>query len=1095
MAAAEESTIRRYANDRPQTGDATSHPSCGDRLEKDEDEDSDGQDDAYLDVHVDANAAATDGTSYAGAQSSRPGSGEETLEQRFLKGSRTDGFMKGSSGLLAEMWHPLPKGFSFVMKTFKDLKQSVVEVIRIKVVQIDLARVLAVEDAIAVVTVEGPSDRCCRRWKPQVFVTSQEQNLCSISESILRSQDMNLDCRVSRLMRRRRVLRVVVRLYGQLHKDKTSRGFTKESSFTKLYHKAKPLLTLHGVLPAFRSSANLMKVELKVVSCSRSGQATSSLAEITGWAKLEVLEGSHVFHVKRCQPMYYKYMNHNEWQPPTARLWREIWKSQWTQQCLAYPSVLLATMTAEMKHDIILMYQTLFSQSMKGAPLRPSLSDECLDLYDKRILFLKRLFLCLAVCKLTFCIEQNDKTTRSWPFPLASAFCHGGRVLIRLDGVSWQEFINFLLLGKPDAHDWAENAPPSPLTQRWAATHAVGLNHDTAQLYERKLKKRNTVKNLRDGKTGHHLGLNLPLGGLGNQAPRKAGGKGQLCVGPAGVPYRKIKTEGEVPQYVEEIQHGHLYMRWDDFGVTTVPVLATEGTDELESGGGNNGTSTNSEEADPQQWLQLPALHSSEDLETLLRDHGYGDVADDEDCLQRLYQSCVQDNELSIKMNEEGQLRCCGILVHLIMVMEDDGEEKILVHRAATAKIQHHNLEGDYFESRGVSDVLVEDIRMPTLVRQRHESWTEAVSRMCDCDLKLSARATSHVVETCRQAQDDMCIYKMLRPATLCHHHGAYGGGLQVEYKAYRFKFSLEKCVRHMFGPILKDAFTTTEEDVSVHKFGGHEYLRGSSSISRDWTWVTKSEAAQLGAEGLDPPEDRLQIHRETDHVCSILMGIESSAPGKQDFFCGTHNIRAQSKDVSPFGGRKWRDYRKGGQEVPADIGGMHVCVDQESFGNLQALCNRVTLTLPSRRRGCSTTKLNQEKDLFRSILQSSDQEVAAILQSRVEFSRPQLSAHQGGTTIFDSYIRCRSKLSKSSHSIPGRAFSRCRLSSQDCRPSAGTTTESGAADGGPGAAGSAKEQDSAQSGWVAEAQWPDSRSADGRTNENHTGKLLKLSI
>merc|ERR1719247_747793 len=104
-------------------------------------------------------------------------------------------------------------------------------------------------------------------------------------------------------------------------------------------------------------------------------------------------------------------------------------------------------MTVDMKHDMILMYQTLFSQCARISPATPILSAEAMENYDRRVLLLKRLFLCLAVCKLTFCIEENGAATHAWPFPLASALCHGSRILFRLDGVDWQEFTNFLLLG------------------------------------------------------------------------------------------------------------------------------------------------------------------------------------------------------------------------------------------------------------------------------------------------------------------------------------------------------------------------------------------------------------------------------------------------------------------------------------------------------------------------------------------------------------------------------------------------------------------------------------------------------------------------
>lgn len=65
-----------------------------------------------------------------------------------------------------------------------------------------------------------------------------------------------------------------------------------------------------------------------------------------------------------------------------------------------------------------------------------------------------------------------------------------------------------------------------------------------------------------------HLGMDLPLGGLGNPAPT-----GHLDVGPAGVPFKRAKRKGQQPEFMSNIQHGHLYMRWDDFGEKKISSL------------------------------------------------------------------------------------------------------------------------------------------------------------------------------------------------------------------------------------------------------------------------------------------------------------------------------------------------------------------------------------------------------------------------------------------------------------------------------------------------------------------------------------------
>jgi hypothetical protein len=150
-----------------------------------------------------------------------------------------------------------------------------------------------------------------------------------------------------------------------------------------------------------------------------------------------------------------------------------------------------------------------------------------------------------------------------------------------------------------------------------------------------------------------------------------------------------------------------------------------------------------------------------------------------------------------------------------------------------------------------------------------------------------------------------------------------------------------------------------------------------------------------------------LRIVRETNHLSSILVGIENSAPHKENFFGGKHTAAAKNQDTSPFGTRKWKDYRKGGQEVPADIGGMHVSVDETAFKSLQRLAKKVELSKPmdGYKSGIEGNKLRDEKDLFKELLQSSDQQADEVLHKRLRFTRPALHGH-AGTMVFDQFVR-----------------------------------------------------------------------------------------
>lgn len=373
--------------------------------------------------------------------------------------------------------------------------------------------------------------------------------------------------------------------------------------------------------------------------------------------------------------------------------WMSVWRSPFAKSQREHPAAILDTMTTDMKHDVILMYQTLFSVCSKSSPVKIPLTPEEATKYNRRVLFLKRLFLCLAVCGLTYCEEENCDVTRAWPFPLAAALCHGSRILIRLDGVSCSEFTNFLLLGDAQAN---EGDVPSPFFTRWAASHAVGFHEPADQLYEHKLTLTQGLKNLDAGMKSKHLGLDLPVGGFANRAPIDSD---KMCIGPAGVPYRTKKVAGSKQVvFANGIQHGHLYLRRDDFG-------------------------------------------------------------------------------------------------------------------------------------------------------------------------------------------------------------NARGG---------------------------------------------------------------------------------------TEHVSSILLGIENSAPQKESFFCPKHTAAAKKHKTSAFGTRKWKDYRKGGLKVPADTGGMHVRIDTAAFEALQELCESVQLSLPydGYTTGLAGEALRLEKGLFKELLQSSDEQVAEVLLRRQKFDR-----------------------------------------------------------------------------------------------------------
>jgi len=296
----------------------------------------------------------------------------------------------------------------------------------------------------------------------------------------------------------------------------------------------------------------------------------------------------------------------------------------------------------------------------------------------------------------------------------------------------------------------------------------------------------------------------------------------------------------------------------------------------------------------------------------------------------------------------------------------------------------------------------LEDVCMPTMLRRRHESWTEAMARCAQTLFSVNAAVADKLVEYCREAEDEMCIYKCDGAPTLCHHHSPNAQHLDIEYQAFRFIARVSKDDRELLASLLQISFQTTEGSVDLSGFAGHPPAEGT--MTREWQWMSKAEAASRSVRGLYPPDDHLEIVRETGHLSALLIGVENSAPGKKSFWGKSHSAKAISGDVSAFGGRKWRDFRKGGQEVPADIGGMQCIVDDVAFDNLRACCEVINLRRPSEGYIGSADERN-EKNIFRELLTLSHDQAEAWLRNSGNIPRNfGLAGTNSG--FLDSYVR-----------------------------------------------------------------------------------------
>jgi hypothetical protein len=517
------------------------------------------------------------------------------------------------------------------------------------------------------------------------------------------------------------------------------------------------LVRLHEVANASHKSHKTTRSlgGSKVLSCSQVGRShgrESVGAGLTGCEVMMQIVASHsVFNIEHCRPNKTKMLLTNDWRPSTHKAWHEVWIRDMPQDIYSVEGELISAMEDEMKHDIILMYQTLFSQSIGDPGPRLPMQEEEERTFDATVMFLKRLFICFAVCKVTFCANENVEHTRSWPFPLASTLTHGGRILVRLDGVKWSDFLNFLLFGDDvPAEAWPRTVP-KPFKARAAATHGIEIHGKTSQLIEKRLKvtnARDAASNLAAGIGHHHLGLDLPVGGIGTSLPntealsqKVKGSKGKilarlwsrendpftnnLYVGPGGVPWRQLDDQGTT-EVLHGFQQGHLYVRWDDFGVQTVPVLKPyhppreafevdmrvlaechDGHDQQEaiieqvlsngvyiiqwpdsrkedrvkqhfqlrrvnpalSRSSLHATSMLPSVADEDMhWSTLPqsAFGTAGQLQVVLEDHNI-DIGDNQDLLLQLYRHLETDKDLVLEKSANDALRCRGMLLELVV--------------------------------------------------------------------------------------------------------------------------------------------------------------------------------------------------------------------------------------------------------------------------------------------------------------------------------------------------------------------------------------------------------------------------------------------
>eukprot|EP00930_Biecheleria_cincta_P052266 TRINITY_DN3751_c0_g1_i2.p1 TRINITY_DN3751_c0_g1~~TRINITY_DN3751_c0_g1_i2.p1 ORF type:complete len:1026 (-),score=156.55 TRINITY_DN3751_c0_g1_i2:137-3214(-) len=151
------------------------------------------------------------------------------------------------------------------------------------------------------------------------------------------------------------------------------------------------------------------------------------------------------------------------------------------------------------------------------------------------------------------------------------------------------------------------------------------------------------------------------------------------------------------------------------------------------------------------------------------------------------------------------------------------------------------------------------------------------------------------------------------------------------------------------------------------------------TSSSSEFIWLP--EATLTGVKGANLWDQALK-RQERHRVCSVLLGLEGSAPSMRSPFGIEHDGSGKSAPISAFGNCKWSFYRKNNAlQVPADQGGMRMVINQAMFHDIRSTCARLDLLDPScdivRESGQSRTRdvtdhRFAEREFFKRLLSSN---------------------------------------------------------------------------------------------------------------------------
>jgi hypothetical protein len=167
------------------------------------------------------------------------------------------------------------------------------------------------------------------------------------------------------------------------------------------------------------------------------------------------------------------------------------------------------------KADVLILLHTLFP-TVEGAKRVGANTAQYQETIEKAEA-LKRFLIMMKVAKLHLVTAAQQNLNKNsvgvvWPYALASAFGHGQRILVTLNGVKSEELLSFLL-------GQTNGKYPDFVKKRAVSSHGVRQLAD-GSLEEIKMSSiLGATTNLFKGALGKHLYINYSWGGIGQIGP------------------------------------------------------------------------------------------------------------------------------------------------------------------------------------------------------------------------------------------------------------------------------------------------------------------------------------------------------------------------------------------------------------------------------------------------------------------------------------------------------------------------------------------------------------------------------------------------